>query len=219
MEKQEQIERKLEQVISQGRWQVLDRLPPERLLAEEFSVSRNTLRTAIRALCGRGILETKRGSGTIVRMMPGARHRTTSLSESLRLKTEAFRLLMPPLVWQSALRVTPSALLSLELLLPQAGAALRNYNIRDFAQIQSKFFIELSRALNNAYLAQITAVLLPEGRELIKLLESHKLSRSEPLFSALVRLLNALRRREPEAASECVAEYAAIILQLLKDVR
>lgn len=219
MEKQEQIERIIERNISQGRWRLMDRLPPERELASEFAVSRNTLRTAIRALCGRGILETRRGSGTIVRMMPGARPGPTSPFASLRLKTEAFRLVMPSIILQCACNITPGALLSLEILLPQAGLALRAHNIRDFAQIQSKFFIELAKLLDNNHLAQIAAGLLPEGRELNRLLECGKLSKSELLFSTLARLLGALRRGEPEAAAECTAEYAAALLQLLKETR
>ncbi|MDR1708162.1 MAG: GntR family transcriptional regulator [Candidatus Accumulibacter sp.] len=215
MEKQEQIERKLEQMICRGRWRLMDRLPSERELAEEFSVSRNTLRVAIRALCGRGILETKRSSGTIVRMMPSARPGATSLFASLRLKTEAFGLLMPAIVLQCAYRIAPGAPLALEPLLPQAGAALRSRDVREFAQIQSKFFIELARLLGNAYVTQIAAGLLPEGRDLVKLLEFGRLSENEMLFSTLVKLSGALRRAEPEAAAKCASDYAAALAQLL----
>ena len=64
MDKQECIERQLESALLEGRWGVFERLPSERGLAEAFGVNRATVRAALRALAGRGILETRRGSGT-----------------------------------------------------------------------------------------------------------------------------------------------------------
>lgn len=63
----EQVVTQIEQLIDQGHWKVGEKIPPEMELLEEFDVSRNTLREAIRALVYAGLLETKQGSGTIVR--------------------------------------------------------------------------------------------------------------------------------------------------------
>lgn len=62
----EQVASQMEELIGNGHWAVGDKLPPEMQLMEEFDVSRNTLREAIRALVHAGLLETKQGSGTIV---------------------------------------------------------------------------------------------------------------------------------------------------------
>ena len=43
-----------------------DRLPPERSLAEEFSVNRRTLRHALDVLQQRGLIERRQGAGTFV---------------------------------------------------------------------------------------------------------------------------------------------------------
>src|SRR5579885_3446368 len=43
------------------------RLPPERILAEQFGVSRTVIREAVRTLVSKGLLETRGGSGTYVR--------------------------------------------------------------------------------------------------------------------------------------------------------
>ena len=95
MDKQECIERQLESALLEGRWGVFERLPSERGLAEAFGVNRATVRAALRALAGRGILETRRGSGTVVRALPGdARHAAGTFADYLA----AFRILMPPLV-------------------------------------------------------------------------------------------------------------------------
>lgn len=62
----EQVTKQIEDLIHQNYWQVGEKLPPEKELMEQFEVSRNTLREAIRALVHVGLLETKQGSGTIV---------------------------------------------------------------------------------------------------------------------------------------------------------
>lgn len=73
----------LEQALLQGRWTLFERLPAERRLAEELGISRATLRTALRTLVGRGILETRRNSGTFVRTLPCA-PQTSGPDDSLR---------------------------------------------------------------------------------------------------------------------------------------
>lgn len=62
----EQVTKEIETLIQQKYWKVGQKLPPEKSLMEQFDVSRNTLREAIRALVHVGLLTTKQGSGTIV---------------------------------------------------------------------------------------------------------------------------------------------------------
>lgn len=53
-------------MIDRNELAVGDKLPPERRLAEMFSVSRNTVREAIRALAEQGLVESRQGAGTFV---------------------------------------------------------------------------------------------------------------------------------------------------------
>lgn len=55
-----------EMIEVEGRFAVGDKLPNENDLAQEFSVSRSTLREAVKILTTSGILEIKRGKGTFV---------------------------------------------------------------------------------------------------------------------------------------------------------
>lgn len=57
----------LQSAISSGRWPTGTRLPTESELAQEYGVSRVTLRQAVQALVHVGLLETIQGSGTFVR--------------------------------------------------------------------------------------------------------------------------------------------------------
>ena len=62
----EQVTKEIELLIQQKHWKVGQKIPPEKDLIEQFDVSRNTLREAIRALVHVGLLTTKQGSGTVV---------------------------------------------------------------------------------------------------------------------------------------------------------
>ena len=53
-------------LIRQGRLKHGDRLPSERSLAEQFGVSRSSVREAIRSLELQGLVQSKRGSGTFI---------------------------------------------------------------------------------------------------------------------------------------------------------
>ena len=59
----------LRESILQGNFAAGQRIPPERDLAATYSVSRGSIREAIRGLVSLGILESKRGSGTYVRRL------------------------------------------------------------------------------------------------------------------------------------------------------
>ena len=54
--------------MEEGHFRDGDKLPPERALAESFGVSRSSVREAIRALAEKGLLESRQGDGTYVRV-------------------------------------------------------------------------------------------------------------------------------------------------------
>src|SRR3981081_3621737 len=63
----QQIAATIERAIAEGQYQPGQRLASERDLAEEFGVSRPTVRRAVIALEMRGLLEAPQGSGVYVR--------------------------------------------------------------------------------------------------------------------------------------------------------
>lgn len=62
----EDIVQQLHSLISQGVLQHGARLPAERMLAEQFGVSRSSVREAIRSLELQGLVVSKRGAGTFI---------------------------------------------------------------------------------------------------------------------------------------------------------
>src|SRR6059058_6051972 len=69
----------LETILSK-RLEVGDRLPSERELGEQFSVSRTVVREAVRALVAKGVIEVRSGSGLRVAAVNAA-----AVSESMSL--------------------------------------------------------------------------------------------------------------------------------------
>ncbi|MGC3968507.1 MAG: FCD domain-containing protein [Pirellulales bacterium] len=65
----------LENLILCGELKADDRLPPERLLAEEWRVSRSVVREAIGRLAGLGLVHSRQGSGTRIVAADGSRQR------------------------------------------------------------------------------------------------------------------------------------------------
>ena len=145
MSKQKFIEQELEQALLEGRWKLFERLPSERVLAEEFSVNRTTLRAALSSLAGRGILETIHGSGTRVRALPAGHPSQSDLEDRLN----ASLLLVPSIMHACSLGIKPSQIISLERILPVAGTALRNGDTKTFVQTQMQFFMEAARFIGN----------------------------------------------------------------------
>jgi len=66
------VARELEKLIFEGVLAPGQRLPPERELAQEFNVSRPSLREALQKLESAGMLETRHGGGTFVKDAIGA---------------------------------------------------------------------------------------------------------------------------------------------------
>lgn len=63
----QEVTEALRSAIASGEWAVGERIPAEPALVERFSVSRGTLREAIKALAHTGMLEVRRGDGTYLR--------------------------------------------------------------------------------------------------------------------------------------------------------
>ncbi|MCM3024029.1 GntR family transcriptional regulator [Heyndrickxia ginsengihumi] len=61
-----QIQEYIRKMVESGEWEVGDAIPSERILSEQFSVSRMTIRQAVQGLVDEGLLTRKRGSGTFI---------------------------------------------------------------------------------------------------------------------------------------------------------
>jgi DNA-binding transcriptional regulator YhcF (GntR family) len=71
----EEVAARIEDLITSGKLALGDKLPPERELARELSISRPTLREGIRALSAIGTVRVEHGKGTFVAGHPSQARR------------------------------------------------------------------------------------------------------------------------------------------------
>lgn len=117
-----QIESHLREVIRNGAWKAGEAIPPERLLMEQYGVSRITIRQSLANLVAAGLLYRKHGRGTFVaglqdRPITESLANLTGHLEELQLRG------LDPQVEVLALETRPMAVEVAEALGRSAGAA------------------------------------------------------------------------------------------------
>jgi GntR family transcriptional regulator len=76
----QQLSAMLAREIREGRYAVGSLLPPEPQLCQRFSVSRHTVREAVRQLCDMGLVSRHQGVGTVVRASRSDKQYSASLA-------------------------------------------------------------------------------------------------------------------------------------------
>ncbi len=157
-------------MIERGELAVGDRLPSERRLAEMFSVSRNTVREAIKVLSENDLLESRQGAGTFVKEVGKDRFANIFAGAVLRQQPElrdvfeARRLLEPEIAALAARNASPDDVVRLEaVLLEQELAAKTGQSSGSFDQ---RFHELLAEASGNAVLRDMIAALHDELTEI-----------------------------------------------------
>lgn len=122
-----QLKEIIKENIKNGQYQEGDRLPPERLLAETFSISRMTVRQAMNELVHEGFLVRKPGQGTFVakpKLVQGL-FKLSSFSEDMRSRG-----LSPSSKVISFQKIQPSACIADALLLKPHQEVFRIERLR-----------------------------------------------------------------------------------------
>ena len=207
MTKQDLIIKKLEKFISKGRWTLLEKLPPERDLCLELGVSRSTLREALHALSGKGLIEMKHGSGTYVKALPHNNYQKRTMNEALLECLDALYLVLPNLFECVAKNISPTQILELEKILPRVGLALHTLNSLEFAKTQQDFLQAFLVCLGNVHLESAMKNLFPDAKTLAKHLELQRHQEWEKIFALLAQNLNACRNGQGDAAAQATQNY------------
>jgi GntR family transcriptional repressor for pyruvate dehydrogenase complex len=206
----EEIVRQVKAMIAEGRLKGGDRLPPERDLAEKFTVSRTSVREALRALESLGLVEIRPGEGTFVREVS-----IEALVEPLALLMvshreatgelfEARRLLEPSLAALAAARATPEEVQEMERILEEQAreiAAGRTGLAQD-----AQFHAAIGAASHNRAITRIAHAimdLLAQSRE-----ESLNIpGRPTRSHESHRRVLAAISARDAEAARLAMLQH------------
>ncbi|QYH35106.1 FadR/GntR family transcriptional regulator [Salinibacterium sp. M195] len=189
--------------IRAGEWPLGHKLPGETTLAAEIGVGRSTLREAIRELAGKGVLESRQGSGVFVI--------STDLTEdwdvvlrrvSIASVIEARVAIEAEAAALAAHRRTPSDLRSMRRALARRSSP--NRSVDEFVDVDMALHREVVAAAHNEVLLELFDGFVPRVRvamiEMLRLRPIHDYEADQAAHSALVE---AIAERDPAAAAEC----------------
>ncbi|ARO28352.1 GntR family transcriptional regulator protein [Rhizobium sp. NXC14] len=195
------------------RWAVGDKLPNEASLSATLSVSRGTVREAVRVLVSQGYLETRQGSGTYVRSTSDAgRPLTMARRASLRDQFEARCALDVEAARLTAMRKTPETIAELRRLLNERGS---------YASGDEGAFIERDLAFHRAVIAasgnramiEIYAFFSASIADTIAATLGKDIP--EPDMQAHVDIVDAIDTGDPDQADAAVRRFMTPVLAAL----
>lgn len=214
----QEIVDQIQSQIQRGQLVPGDRLPPERVLAEQFGVSRTAVREAIKSLAEKGLITVEVGRGTFVCAMTSD-HVVESMSMllgdergSLASLQAARELLEIPIARLAARNRTAAHVVRLGELLRQME--LGQQQPQAFIDADTDFHIELARATGNPVLGVLSETI-------VALLRKHRILLTEfeqELPAALNShraILAAVTAGRSRAAGDAMQQHLAHVSEVL----
>jgi DNA-binding FadR family transcriptional regulator len=176
----DEIITQVRQLIKDGHLSAGDRLPPERVLAERFAVSRNTVREAFRMLEISGVITLRRGQkGGAFITDSGSSAVAASVSQRLSLTDFSLRDLTDCMRWMCDLvirvggpRLTAADIAALEANTEAGTRLIEPADREQRALILLEFYTILAKAADNPVLTVLVESLTAIIRSLIPRLET-----------------------------------------------
>lgn len=194
--------------ISRGMYAPGQRLPSERELAEEFDVSRPTIREALLALEIRGMVEARHGSGVYVTDNPHPERSAPELDIGAFELTEARALFEGEAAALAATVITDDEIRELERVLEEMVAENES-DVRG-EQADRRFHLLIAKATRNVAIASVVEQLwdLRYNSPLCRhILEKARQVGVKPRIDEHTELLKALRARDPQWARRAMREH------------
>jgi len=212
----ERIVDQIERRILAGDLRVGDQLPPERELAEQFTVSRTAVREAIKALREKGLVEIYLGRGTFV---TGSAATMVRNSLGLLLKAdngfanlvEVREILEPEIAALAATRITDEHIAAMTEAVSIMDTALEN--VEAFVEADLDFHLALAEATQNPIIPSLMDSIIDLLREQRKRLGRVEGGLARGQYHHR-RILEAIVRRDPQAARKEMQEH---LLQVRSD--
>jgi GntR family transcriptional repressor for pyruvate dehydrogenase complex len=206
----EQVVQRLLEHVSETGLRPGQRLPPERLLAEDLGISRASVREAIVALEVEGIVDVRHGDGTYLRRAgTGARPLNTLLGDHQHAEVmETREALEVKIAELAAHRRTEEDLDALDRAL--AGMAADLAQGGDGSPFDAEFHTAVTFAAHNALMAELMDRLTGP----IQRTRMASLTQPERLPVSLAghhRIADAIRRSDPQAAATAMRDHLGVV--------
>lgn len=216
----ETVAREIEQRILEGSFRAGDRLPPERDLAQQWGISRASLREAIRVLVAKGLLHSRQGEGTFVtdRLDAGFSEPWEAMLRqhpSVREDMLEFRHMLEATAAEcAALRATDDDRQRLRQCHERLEAAFAGDDLEEQVDRDVAFHQAIAEAAHNVMIGHLTASLFRVTHEHIDRNLRH-LRRLEDDWQELrgqhAAIWDAVKRRDPLAAQAAVRCHMSFV--------
>jgi GntR family transcriptional repressor for pyruvate dehydrogenase complex len=204
-----------DQLVS-GRYAVGDRLPAERELSVEYSVSRPAVREALIALEVQGYIEVRLGSGAFVRRLPGDGEDRPGFAITAFELTEARMVFEGEAAALAALHVTDAELDELAAMVDQMGRENLLPEVTEDAD--RAFHLAIAKATRNAAI-QMTIEEFWRVRttspECALLHDKARRANVRPVVEEHSAILAALRDHDPVAARAAMRAHLSAVMDHL----
>jgi len=226
--KSAQVAEQIVDRIRRGVYKVGDRLPPERVIAEQMAVSRPSVREALSALELTGIVESRSGDGTYVaRVAPDRLKEVAALtileeSSSILDALEARRVFERGIIALAVQRRAPQALIPVQTAVAEMekAAAARDYD--RFNAANHRFHLAIAAMSGNTYLQGTLQPLLAVMRERLALAlrrkaYQHRREYFDRTLRAHKEILAALEAGDVTAAQRAMDAHFALLESSVKE--
>ncbi|MDR5693986.1 MAG: FadR/GntR family transcriptional regulator [Armatimonadota bacterium] len=214
----EEVASRIQRLILEGRLKPGDYLPPERELAEVFGVSRTSIRDAIRVLELLGLVEPRHGEGTLIKEVSPdilTAPLTTILTAKKALLAELLevrKMFEPNVARYAALRASPEEIEKLQSIVARQEEKVQRGEVA--IEEDDEFHYTIAKASRNQVTLRVVDVLmdlLRESRERALQIEG----RPARSLQGHKRILQAIQRRDGEAAAEAMFKHIEEIEEIL----
>jgi DNA-binding FadR family transcriptional regulator len=208
----QQIARTLAAAIEDGRYAPGDRLPSERELAEDFGVSRPTIRDAMIALEFQGLVEARQGSGVYVKAAPQIVEDAAERDVSALELVEARRLFEGEACALAATTITDDQLRLIDQLVADMA---RDVAAEDLERHESELHIAIARATGNAAICATVEDLWrlrQQSSTCVAVLRRARLSGRGDFIGEHRQIAASLRSRDPKAARQAMHGHLAQVI-------
>ena len=196
-------------------------LPPERILAESFKVSRNTLREAIKMLEDRGVVEVRAGSGcylkTSASQLPTLFEPTPQASSpNLAEQIEACYLFFPEMAGIAIKRLAKKQLHDLENTVIQVSQAIIKRDFESVVVGDNQFRRIIISGLENQVLIAMNLQYELDPQLLNHFMAKIPKNDMSDFFAGYVKALEAIRSGDSDKTEEVLKHHLLLMSFFLK---
>ncbi|MEH7112961.1 FadR/GntR family transcriptional regulator [Neobacillus niacini] len=207
----EQVADSIKKKIHAGEYEVGERIPGEREMGMELSVSRNTVREAYKILEAYGYLQVKHGTGVFV---ASPEHQIQKMTEAFFVSTEQIKdffsvrkILEEWTVKWAIENSDEEQWIELEQIVNEANEMVKGkVDYIRLAELDHKFHITLANNSNNVVLIRIMNYLidlLSESRNKTIQIPGRALQSVQEH----TKILQAIKQKNPDLAQHCMKEH------------